>query len=112
MFFPRYSWGDIQVPWDPLDEDGNEEEFEDTVSLSLTQNAYSNCDMMNRFSIEHRLRPRTLNSFSVANGVLIPGPALYFLPASSLFDAIKFLFDPISFQLSSDFSFPLRPHHL
>jgi hypothetical protein len=36
LFFAWYSWGDIQVPWDPLDEDGNEEEFEDTVSLSLT----------------------------------------------------------------------------
>ena len=35
MFDFLYSWGDIQVPWDPLDEDGNEEEFEDTVSLSL-----------------------------------------------------------------------------
>jgi hypothetical protein len=51
--FSCYSWGDIQVPWDPLDEDGNEEEFEDTVSLSLTSNTRLNCDMMNRFSIEH-----------------------------------------------------------
>ena len=34
--FSWHSWGDIQVPWDPLDEDGNEEEFEDTVSLRLT----------------------------------------------------------------------------
>jgi hypothetical protein len=24
-------WGDVQVPWDPLDEDGNEDVFEDTV---------------------------------------------------------------------------------
>jgi len=35
MSFSWCSWGDIQAPWDPLDEDGNEEEFEDTVSLSF-----------------------------------------------------------------------------
>lgn len=27
------SWVDVQVPWDPLDEGGDEEPFEDTVSL-------------------------------------------------------------------------------
>ena len=70
-----YSWGDIQVPWDPLDEDGNEEEFEDTVSLSPTRETYFNCYMMNRFSIEHQSCPRDGISSSVANGARIPGPA-------------------------------------
>lgn len=29
------SWCGIQTPWNPLDDDGNEEEFEDIVSLNL-----------------------------------------------------------------------------
>ena len=33
--FSWCSWRNIQLPWGPLDEDGNEEEFEDTVSLSI-----------------------------------------------------------------------------
>jgi hypothetical protein len=33
MIFSWYSWAYAQTPWNPLDEDGNEEEFEDTVSL-------------------------------------------------------------------------------
>jgi len=66
------------VPWDPLDEDGNEEEFEDTVSLSLTRDTSSNCDTMNRFSIEYRPCPEDLASFSVANSARIPGPGHLF----------------------------------
>lgn len=34
--FSWCSWRNIQLPWGPLDEDGNEEIFEDTVSLSVT----------------------------------------------------------------------------
>jgi hypothetical protein len=28
-----FSWTDALVPWDPLDEEGEEDVFEDTVSL-------------------------------------------------------------------------------
>jgi hypothetical protein len=29
------SWVNVQVPWESLDEDGDEIEFEDTVSLTV-----------------------------------------------------------------------------
>ena len=36
-FIPR--WVDVQDPWDPLDDDGEEEPFDDSVSVILVYTA-------------------------------------------------------------------------
>ena len=106
FFLPRYRWGDIQVPWDPLDEDGNEDKFEDTVSLSHAWDAcigWPYCDMIHRFSIEHWLWWRDLDS------VLCRQWCSH--PRCSLFGLINIFIDfLIPFQLLSRLSIPLLHH--